>query len=75
MHFKATKRGGKTTIEGDAQFFAWLTTAANSAANGFQGNGIPDKLELVTTEPADVQPKKSKTQLRPTAPELDGTQS
>ena len=69
MRLKIRKQGKKTVLEGDSQFFAWLTTAANSAANGFQGNVTAEgDLELVTTEPADKQPSPRKTALRPTAP-------
>lgn len=75
MEVKITKRGKKTTIEGDSQFFAWLRDAAGSAANGFQGNEIPDRLELVTTQPADLQPSGSRRATRPKAPALDGSSS
>lgn len=62
---KTAKKGGEVTLEGDAEFFFWLVTAAGNARNGREGNEAETtegkgKLVLQPTEPLLTRPDEGK---------------
>lgn len=63
---------GKVEVEGDPEFFTWLSAAAANARDGFVGQSaemVGGTLELVPERPERQQPKGRLAHLTTTAKE------